>query len=223
MKKLFAIAAVVVIALLALLLMQLEEPATTVEPAKREVAAAPAAAPVQGAAELAIAAQKVREAQERGDKVDPASDAMIYRLDERVPAMLTAPAAKCYEGGLSRVHRNQSVRLGFKLQVKDSVVSVKDIKILASSINDQKLVDCFIREVAAVTWRDDQLPDWEQDDELTINPERGMKKFTKDNLAYEGDGPIGKIDGPAPAVAASREMPADAYDARKTAAAETEQ
>src|SRR5688572_19064616 len=213
MKKLFAIAAVVVLALLALLLLQIKEPATTVEPAKRQVAAAPAvAAPVQGAAELAIAAQKVREAEARGDKVDPASDAMIYRLDERVPAMLTAPAAKCYEGGLSRVHRNQSVRLGFKLSVKDSVVSVKDIKIISSSINDQKLVDCFIREVGAVTWRDDQLPDWEQDDELTINPERGMKKFTKENLAYEGDGPIGKIDGPAPTVAASREMPADAYD-----------
>ena len=33
------------------------------------------------------------------------------------------------------------------------------------------------------------LPDWNQDDELVIRPERGIKKFTKENMEYEGSGP----------------------------------
>ena len=65
-----------------------------------------------------------------------------------------------------------------------------------------------MREVAKTTWTDEQLPDWEQDEELVISPERGMKKFTKENMAYEGDGPITKGEAPIP-VAASREEPLD--------------
>ena len=41
-----------------------------------------------------------------------------------------------------------------------------------------------------------------------IRPERGMKKFTKDNLDYEGSGPVEKVTvQPAPRPS-SREMPA---------------
>jgi hypothetical protein len=38
-----------------------------------------------------------------------------------------------------------------------------------------------------------------------------MKKFTADNMAYEGEGPIGKLES-AGHVAASREQPADEND-----------
>jgi len=51
------------------------------------------------------------------------------------------------------------------------------------------MVECFKREVAATHWHDDSLPDWSAPDELVIRPERGMKKFTKENLEYEGSGP----------------------------------
>ena len=214
MTKWLAAATVIVLALLALLWIQIREPAAAVAPTPaREVAAAPVVTgSPHNASELALAAQKVREAAARGDKIDPASDSFTYRFDEAVPPMLTMNAAKCYTGGLDRVHRNQKVKLGYKIQIKDGVVSVHDVKVVESTINDQKLINCFIAEVAKTTWRDDQLPDWQQDDELVIRPERGMKKFTAENLAYEGDGPIGKLEAPVGPVAASREEPIDQRD-----------
>jgi hypothetical protein len=220
MAKWLAAATVVVLALLALLWIQIREPAAAVTPTpKADVAAAPAPASPTTASDLAIAAQKVREAQENGGKIDPASDAFTYRFDEQVPPMLTMQAAKCYTGGISRVHRNQKVKLGYNLSIKNGVVSVSDVRVVESTINDKTLVDCFIREVGKVTWTDDQLPDWKQDDELVIRPERGMKKFTAENLAYEGDGPIGKLESAGP-VAASREQPLDQRDANTGASAQ---
>ena len=44
-----------------------------------------------------------------------------------------------------------------------------------------------MREVAATRWHDDELPDYSAPDELIIRPERGMKKFTKENIEYVGE------------------------------------
>jgi hypothetical protein len=208
MAKWLAAATVAVLALLALLWMQIREPAAVVAPAKPREVAAPAPAAISNAEQLAIAAQKVREAQAQSGKIDPASDAFTYRFDEQVTPQLTMNAAKCYTGGLNRVHRNQKTKLDMKLQIKNGVVTVSDVKIVETTIADKALNDCFVREVAKTTWTDEQLPDWAQDEELVIRPERGMKKFTAENLAYEGDGPIGKLESAGP-VAASREQPLD--------------
>lgn len=208
MAKWLAAATVAVLALLALLWMQIREPAAAVAPAPKREVAAPAPAAITNANQLAIAAQKVREAQAQSGKIDPASDAFTYRFDEQVTPQLTMNAAKCYTGGLNRVHRNQKTKLDMKLQIKNGVVTVSDVKIVETTIADKALNDCFVREVAKTTWTDEQLPDWSQDEELVIRPERGMKKFTAENLAYEGDGPIGKLESAGP-VAASREQPLD--------------
>lgn len=209
MARWLAAATVAVLALLALLWMQIREPAAAVAPAKaREVAAPAAQAAITNADQLAIAAQKVREAQAQSGKIDPASDAFTYRFDEQVTPQLTMNAAKCYTGGLSRVHRNQKTKLDMKLHIKNGVVTVSDVKIVETTIADKALNNCFVREVAKTTWTDEQLPDWSQEEELVIRPERGMKKFTAENLAYEGDGPIGKLESAGP-VAASREQPLD--------------
>jgi hypothetical protein len=214
MAKWLAAGTVAVFALLALLWMQIREPAAavTVTPERDVAAAALAPGAIHNAHDLALAAQKVRDAQAHAGKLDPASDAFTYRFDEAVPPMLTMQAAKCYTGGLDRVHRNQKTKLGYKIAIKDGVVSVHDVHIVETTINNKALNDCFVREVSKVTWRDDQLPDWMQDDELVIRPERGMKKFTAENLAYEGEGPIGKLESAGP-VAASREQPLEDRDA----------
>ncbi len=205
MAKWLAAGTVALVALLALLWMQIREPAAAVTAPKQEVAQAQ---PQQltNAHDLAIAAQKVREAEGASGKVDPASDAFTYRFDEQVTPQLTMNAAKCYTGGLNRVHRNQKTKLAMKLQIKNGVVSVSDVKMVETTICDKALNDCFMREVAKTTWTDDALPDWAQDEELVIRPERGMKKFTADNMAYEGEGPIGKLESAGP-VASSREQP----------------
>ena len=208
MAKWLAAATVAVLALLALLWLQIREPAAAVAAAPKQQVAQAAPTQLATANDLAIAAQKVRAAQEHAGKVDPASDAFTYRFDEQVTPQLTMNAAKCYTGGLNRVHRNQKTKLNLKLKIKDGVVTVSDVKMVETTIADKALNDCFIREVAKTTWTDEQLPDWAQDEELVLRPERGMKKFTAENLAYEGDGPIGKLESAGP-VAASREQPLD--------------
>jgi hypothetical protein len=208
MTKWLAAATVALLALLALLWIQIREPAAAIVPApKREVAQA-APAKLSSASDLAIAAQKVREAQQNEGKLDPSSDGFTYHFDEAITPNATMNAAKCYTGGLNRVHRNQKTKLGYKVVIKNGVVTLSDVHIVESTINDKTLNDCFVREVAKTTWTDEQLPDWTQEDELLIRPERGMKKFTKENLEYEGDGPVGKLENPG-YVHTSREQPKD--------------
>jgi len=224
MGKWLAAGAVGLIALLVLLWMQIREPAAAVSAApKREVAQAPAPGAMKTANDLAKAAELVREAKESGGKIDPASDAFIYHFDEAVPPAITRLAAQCYTGGLNRVHRNQKTKLKFDIAVKSGVVSVSNVRIAETTINDKALNDCFVREAAKATWTDDQLPDWTQkDEELVMRPERGMKKWTQENLDYEGEGPVGKLESAGP-VAASREQPMDERDNEPKAASQPQQ
>jgi hypothetical protein len=191
--KLLAGLSVVVIALLVLIWLQMRE-----EPAA-PVAEKPTVQPVVTVAKadqsFQQAVEKIQKAQDAAaaneGKIDINSDAFFVKFDDLIPQMLTRNAAKCYTGGLNRVHRNQKVKLRFKDHIKNGVVTVTDLQLVAdeTTIHDKALVDCFMREVANTTWTDPELPDWDQDDELVIRPERGMKKFTKENMEYEGSGP----------------------------------
>jgi len=60
------------------------------------------------------------------------------------------------------------------------------VTIKESTLEDSALETCFIQEVARSSWKDAELPDWDQDDEVVLRPERGMKKFWKDNMDYVG-------------------------------------
>src|SRR3569623_885945 len=160
MKKLLAgVAAAGIVALVVLIWIQMHETVAAAPAPKREVAAA--------------------------------SDEFFYKFDDLQPSMLTRNAAKCYTGGLHRVHRNQKVKLAFTNRIVNGEVTVADVHVVAdeTTIDDPEMVECFRREVAATHWHDDALPDWSAPDELVIRPERGMKKFTKENLEYEGSGP----------------------------------
>jgi hypothetical protein len=192
MGKWLAAGGAALIALLVLIWVQMREPAQAAPVTSRPRASSPAevARRSAAAAGLNVAAEKIIAAREASGKLDPASDEFTYHLDEVVPANLTAPAASCYTGGLHRVDRNARIKLGYKLQVHDGEVTVQNVRIVESTLNDPQLAACFRRKVASVHWHDDALPDWQQDDELVINPERGMKKFTQENMAYEGDGPV---------------------------------
>lgn len=189
--KWLAALTLVVAALLVLLFLQLNEDVKVEATAKKEepVTVAPVKQVADSRTALSNAVAQVQEATNKPEKIDINSDAFFIRFDELVPHLTSKNAAKCYTGGLNRVHRNQKVKLAFKDTIKDGVVSISDVRVVESTINDQTLVDCFVREVAATTWTDESLPDWSQDDELVIRPERGMKKFTKENMEYEGSGP----------------------------------
>lgn len=179
-----------IVGLLAFLLIQLSSEAAAPE-VQTAAAPAPAAAkpvatkltPEKMKADIAKAA----EVQKQAGKINPASDEFFRRYDDVVPHILTRSAAKCYTGGLHRVHRNQSVKLNFTNRIVNGEAFVENVRVVESSIDDPELVACFVREVANTRWHDDELPDYTAPDELTISPERGMKKFTKENIDYVGE------------------------------------
>jgi nucleoid-associated protein YgaU len=197
MKKLLAVGAAAVLGLLVLIWYQLHTPAEAAPAPAPQAEAARAPAPVARAQStgLAQAAAKVAEETGKPEKVDPASDAFFYKFDDLQPHLLDKAAATCYTGGLHRVGRNAKLKLAFKDKIVNGDVTVTDVKIVDDTIHDKELTDCFVREVSNTKWHDDSLPDWTQDDELVIRPERGMKKYTKENMDYEGSGPdfTGKV------------------------------
>jgi hypothetical protein len=191
MKKILAgIATAGVIALVILIWIQMHE-TVDAAPAPKQEMAAPAPVAVAEKAKLAAIAKQVAAAEPQNGKVSPASDEFFYRFDDLQPSMLTRNAAKCYTGGLHRVHRNQKVKLAFNNRIVNGEVTVTDVRVVKdeTTIDDPEMVECFRHEVEATHWHDDTLPDWNAPDELVIRPERGMKKFTKENLEYEGSGP----------------------------------
>jgi hypothetical protein len=191
MKKLLAgVATAGVVVLVILIWIQMHE-TVSAAPAPKQEAAAPAPAAIAEKAKLAAIAKQVAAAGPQNGKVSPASDEFFYHFDDLQPSMLTRNAAKCYTGGLHRVHRNQKVKLAFNNKIVNGEVTVTDVRVVKdeTTIDDPEMVECFRHEVEATHWHDDTLPDWNAPDELVIRPERGMKKFTKENLEYEGSGP----------------------------------
>lgn len=188
MGKWLAAGGVALIAVMVLLWKQLESsPATAATPAPKP---APAIAstevhslppPVPGDKPEAAAV-----ADDKPTKVDPQSDAFFYKFDEVVPANLTRAAATCYEGKQGSIHRNQKMRLKFKTRIRNGDVSIHDVVVDESTLKDPALETCFLQAVQRVTWHDDELPDWDQDDQLVLRPERGMKKYMRDNIEYVG-------------------------------------
>jgi hypothetical protein len=106
-------------------------------------------------------------------KLHPKSEQFAVRVDEEIPRRLYSEAAGCYEGGLQR---DEKVRLEIKVSSVDGAISVPTVKVLYSNISDPKLVDCIVEQVKATHWQDDEMPSWEDTDELLIRV-RGMKKY----------------------------------------------
>ena len=197
--KWLAVAALVIVAALLLLWRQMGSETEVIASAKAAESPAVAPAPPTTATERAreervkVAEKRAEEAKAaaaddgKPEKLDPMSDEFFYKLPERVPKMLGMAAAKCYEGIAKRVHRNENVVFDFKTKVKNGVVTISDVKVNTSTLTQPALQTCFAQEIGRVTWQDDSLPDWEGDDQLTISPERGLKKFMQDNLNYVGE------------------------------------
>jgi hypothetical protein len=192
MGKWLAVAGIAILAVMFLLWKQLDSPDATAapEPRKPDVVASKPALPSPSTTSPAAKPTEVAAVEpavtETPKKMDVQSDAFFYKFQEVVPAVLSRNAAKCYEGVAKRVHRNQKIVLKFKVKIKDGEVTIKDVKADVNTLENAALETCFIQEVQRTTWRDDELPDWEAEDELVIRPERGLKKYSRENMEYVG-------------------------------------
>ncbi|MGZ3429103.1 MAG: hypothetical protein ACXVCV_20765 [Polyangia bacterium] len=127
-------------------------PAAVAQPFPRFGVAAPAATTATGA-----------EAKAAPTKLDVKSDRFRNRLDEQIPSRLYAEAARCYKGGLQR---DQRMDLTYRIRVTDGNVTIGDIRVTESTLGDSSLERCIRDKIVAARWRDDELPDLEEDDDL---------------------------------------------------------
>jgi len=96
-------------------------------------------------------------------KLDPRGDRFRNRVDEQIPQRLYNVASRCYKGGLER---DQRLDLTYRIRVQNGAVTISDVKTTESTINDAQLERCIKDKIAAQTWRDDELPDMEEEDDL---------------------------------------------------------
>jgi hypothetical protein len=97
------------------------------------------------------------------EKLDIKSDELRNRLDEQIPRRLYAEAARCYRGGLQP---DQRLDLSYRLRVNDGEISVGDLRILEDTLDDPALERCIQSRIVAARWRDDALPDLDEQDDL---------------------------------------------------------
>ncbi|MGE0550977.1 MAG: hypothetical protein AB7O24_00415 [Kofleriaceae bacterium] len=193
MGKWLAIAAAVLLVLLVVLWRELDLGESTAAPMGAAVTPAPASItptplPAAPAAAAPLAAESAPvPAAAPPEKISVESDTFFYKFQEMVPVRLSREAATCYEGVAKRLHRNQKIVLGYKVSINDGTVTMKDVFIKDNTLNNPALETCFIQQVQRSSWHDDSLPDWEAEDELVIRPERGLKKYMRENVDYVGD------------------------------------
>lgn len=195
MAKWLVGAGIAIVVMLVLLWRQLDDSSATAAPPPPKPVAVAVTQPTPSDVATPVAVEPVavvpvpEPVPERKKKIDVESDEFFHKFQEVVPAVLSRNAVKCYEGISKRVNRSQSVVYKFKVKIKDGVVTIKDTAVERSSLGDgnSALETCFLQEIARSTWTDAELPDWEAEDQLTISPERGLKKYTRENIEYVGE------------------------------------
>ena len=186
MGKWLAAGGVVLLALVILLWYEMQSSGAIAAPTTNTKPVAQAEAEPQHPAPVAHAIAAAAVTTEQPGKIDPASDAFFNQFTDKLPSIVSGNALrKCYSSpGLHRRDRDAFLTLEFVDTIKNGEVTISNVRVKKSSLSDPALESCMIAEVARSHWHDDSLPDTSQPDEVTINPERIVKKYVDDG--YEG-------------------------------------
>lgn len=104
--------------------------------------------------------------------LDPNSEDFFERVDVAIPRQLYARAAECDTGDAGR---NEKVKLQVRVRAENKEISVLEANILESTIVNKSLENCIRDAVKNARWDDEEMPNWEDEDEILIRV-RGMKK-----------------------------------------------
>jgi hypothetical protein len=182
MQKLLAVGALAVIALLVLILHEIRAQVDAAPAAKAPTPAPVIASPPPPVTQPPVKLANVAPAPDSDGKVNANSDEFLDRFVDRQPKVASRAAMTCYKGGLHRRTMNQWIRFSFVGHIKNGEVTFTDVKTKQSKLDDKELEDCMLAAVASTHWHDDSLPDVDHyEDETTLNPERGGKKYLHDN------------------------------------------
>lgn len=110
-------------------------------------------------------------------KLDVNSTEFYQRFYEMLGSRLTKEAAFCYNGGKER---DQKVKFSYKVFIRDGRVTMRDVKMVLSTLGDPALERCMQEKVAAfASWKDEAFPDYELEDEVLIRV-RALKKHKQE-------------------------------------------
>jgi hypothetical protein len=115
-----------------------------------------------------------------GDETGPIkkfSDAFWERIDETYSRRLLGYAADCYSGGKQR---KQKLKLAFRFDISGGQVSVRDVRVVESTLGDAALESCMAAAVAKATFEDKDMPDWQsgaEDEETLLIRIDTLKRF----------------------------------------------
>jgi|SRR5450755_1983409 len=180
MRKLLVVGALAVIALLVLVLYEIHAQVDAAPTARSPASAAMASHPMPTHVPVELA--KVATTPDGDNRVNVNSDDFLDRFVDRQPKVASRAAMTCYRGGLHRRTMDQWIRFSFVGHIKNGEVTFSDVKTKESRLDDKVLEDCMLAAVATTHWHDDSLPDVDHyEDETTLNPERGGKKYMHDN------------------------------------------
>ncbi len=127
-------------------------------------ASTPAPAPLPPASPQLVAAPAAPSATSATPaKLDVKSDELRNRVDEQIPRRLYAEAARCYQGGLDK---DQRLDLTYHLHVAAGEVSIGDVRTVENTLGSRALEQCILGRLQSAKWRDDALPDLDEDDDL---------------------------------------------------------
>jgi hypothetical protein len=95
------------------------------------------------------------------------SEAFWERVDETYSRRLLGFAAPCYGGGK---HRKQKLKLGFRFDIFEGTVVVRDVRVIESTLGDSRMEACMLEAVQKAAFKDPNMPDWQSspDEEETL-------------------------------------------------------
>ncbi len=191
MGKWLAAGSLALIAVLVLLWYQIHAPAdaapATAAPVAQGSAAAPAPTAAREGAQKALA--QVAQAEAGSDKMTLDSDEFFNTFQDVVVQIATKNAMTCYTGGLRSLDHDPMVRFNVKETIHEGVVSISDVKVAESTINDPELIACFQKEIEKTHWKNDRFPEYTETDIVVIRPGSLAHKFSKEAMDYQGSGP----------------------------------
>jgi hypothetical protein len=104
------------------------------------------------------------------------SEAFWDRVDS-YPRRLMSYVADCYKGGKDR---KAKLKVSYQLSVESHQVTLKNVRILDSTMFDEELEGCMVRSLESLKFVDKEMPDFlsnhDDPEELLIRIE-GLKRF----------------------------------------------
>jgi hypothetical protein len=144
-----------------------------------DVPAAPSSAPVAVShafptSHPIAAASTPSDGARPANKLDPKSARYAKRMDDQIPIKLYNEAAQCYKGGLPPDER---LDLHSRIHVRNSVVKLSDIENEeTTTLTDTTLERCIRGRLTRLSWRDEQLPDLDEEGDLYMRA-RGWQAY----------------------------------------------